>query len=164
MSALTDGADAFGSIVNGIGSLFGTGSNEQGAFEKEGSQITNSTLNSFRNTSGLQTEQLQLEDAAVQQIIRDVLGGPDGLAAIFAGEQNAGIFNSSVAAEAAGDLASKLVGEIAKITGKNVKTADEDVEETQNQTQTVDETSRGSNEVKSEDEGVLSGIGDFFGF
>lgn len=67
--------------------------------------------------SGFRTEQLQLDDLAIQKIIGDVLGGTQGLASIFGGEQAVGIFDSSVSAQAAGDLAANLVGELAKITG-----------------------------------------------
>lgn len=63
-----------------------------------------------------QTERLQIDEAGIQKIIDDVLGGAGGLADIFAGEQTAGVFDSSVAAQAAGDLAANLVGEIAKLT------------------------------------------------
>jgi len=78
-------------------------------------------------STGLRTEQLILDDVAIQKIIEDVLGGPQGLAQIFAGEQTAGIFDSSVAAQAAGDLAANLVGEIAKLTGIREVRAQEDV-------------------------------------
>lgn len=69
-------------------------------------------------TGGITTDKLNIEQEALDKIISDVLSGPEGLASIFAGEQTAGIFDSSVAAQAAGDLASKLVGEIAKLTAE----------------------------------------------
>lgn len=83
-----------------------------------------------------QREQLKLDEEAVQKIIEDVLSGPQGLASIFQGEQTAGIFDSSVAAQAAGDLAANLVGEIAKLTGVREVTREEDtlVETTGKQT------------------------------
>lgn len=152
----TGPATAFESLVGSIGSLFGGTTKESGWSSGTAESITNAT----QKRTGLQTSQLQLEDEAVQQIIRDVLGGPDGLASIFAAEQNSGIYNSSVAAQAAGDIAAKLVGEIAKITGKQVDTLDETAEEEQITTQTQ-ETQSGA---KSGDKGVLGGIGDFFGF
>lgn len=78
-------------------------------------------------TSSLtQSSQTILDDEAIQQLIADVLGGADGLASIFAGEQVAGIFDSSVAAQAAGDLASKLVGELAKLTAETVTSQETD--------------------------------------
>ncbi len=84
-------------------------------------------------TAGTRTSssQLKLEQPAIDRIIEDVLSGPQGLANIFQGEQTAGIFGSSVSAQAAGDLTAKLVGEIARITGETV-TRD-----------TTDETTRG---------------------
>lgn len=70
------------------------------------------------------TEQLKLDQAAIDQIIEDVLGASGGLADIFAGEQTAGIFDSSVAAQASGDLAAKLVGELAKVTAQKETATD----------------------------------------
>lgn len=82
-----------------------------------GSKKKSSSGTERRTGIGIQTEQLKLDEAAIQKIIEDVLGGPQGLASIFQGEQTAGIFDSTVAAQAAGDLAANLVGEIAKLTG-----------------------------------------------
>lgn len=106
-----------GQFLGGVGSL-GTslvGESQEGTTAKAGTT----------SLTGSQTEQLQLDEAGLQKIIQDVLGGAEGLASIFQGQKTAGIFDSSVSAQAAGDLASKLVGEIAKITGKKVTTADE---------------------------------------
>ena len=73
-------------------------------------------------SSGTTTERLNIEQEGIDKIIQDVLGGAEGLASIFSGEQNAGIFDSSVAAQAAGDLASRLVGEIAQLTAEKETT------------------------------------------
>ena len=75
-------------------------------------------------STGTKTEQLQLDQAAIDKLIQDVLGGADGLASIFGGEQSSGLYNSSTANQAAGDLTAKLVGELAKITGKTVTNMD----------------------------------------
>ena len=77
-----------------------------------------------RSITGTESQQLKLDDAAVQKIIDDVLGSGQGLASIFGGEQTAGIFDSSVAAQSAGDLAANIVGELAKLTGESVTTKD----------------------------------------
>jgi hypothetical protein len=77
-------------------------------------------------TSGSRVEQLQLDQTAINKIISDVLGSADGLASIFGAEQGVGIYNSSSAAQASGDLVTNLVGELAKITGKNVIDTDEE--------------------------------------
>lgn len=87
------------------------------------SSSTGSGFSSTR-TSGTTSEQVKLDQAAIDKIIQDVLGGAEGLAAIFQGEQTAGIFGSSVSAQAAGDLASKLAGEIAKLTAEKVTTSE----------------------------------------
>lgn len=77
-------------------------------------------------TSGSRVEQLQLDQEAINKIIADVLGSADGLASIFGAEQGVGIYNSTSAAQASGDLVTNLVGELAKITGKNVIDTDEE--------------------------------------
>ena len=78
--------------------------------------------------SGTKTTQLQLDQEATDKIIADVLGGANGLADIFGGEQNAGIFDSSVAAQASGDLTANLIGELAKLTGKTVEESESEAE------------------------------------
>jgi len=111
------GGGGFGGFVD---SIFGKDSLKT----MEANQATKkqglTTDSSDKVVSGAQSEQLKLDQAAIEKLISDVLSGPGGLAEIFAGEQNAGIFNSSAAAQAAGDLSAKLVGELAKITGEKV--------------------------------------------
>lgn len=79
--------------------------------------------------SGTTRESLDISDEAVEKIVADILGGAGGLAEIFQGEQTAGIFSSSVSAQAAGDLASKLAGEIAKLRAVKTTAEDEEFEE-----------------------------------
>lgn len=88
---------------------------------EKGSRVEEST----KTKSG--SSQLQLDQAAIEKLIEDVLGNESGLASIFGGEQTAGIFDSSVAAQASGDLAANLVGELAKLTGKTVTSDTETV-------------------------------------
>lgn len=127
----------------GLGTqLFGSGSSVSGT------SLTKGT------TSETGFERLKVDQAAIDQIIQDVLGGADGLAAIFQGEQTAGIFNSSVAAQASGDLAAKLVGEIAKLTAEK-------------QTGTTSSLDSSTSSDSEEDvagllDPVLGGIGDMF--
>lgn len=95
-----------------------------------GADTEKQTSKSRQQETGTKTtkrrERLAIGDEAIEKIIEDVLGGAGGLAEIFSGEQIAGIFDSSVAAEAAGDLAAKLAGEIARITAE--KQIDEEQE------------------------------------
>ena len=91
-----------------------------------------------------QSQRTEIDQEGIDKIIADVLGGADGLASIFAGEQNAGIFNSSTSAQAAGDLATKLAGEIAKLTASNVTDSEIDT--------------KGTSKSKNEEEGLLDGI------
>lgn len=93
-----------------------------GGSTKGKSSIGETKTNTDTNTAKAQrgTSQLQLDESAIEKIIGDVLGSESGLASIFGGEQTAGLFDSSVAAQASGDLVANLVGELAKITGKTV--------------------------------------------
>jgi hypothetical protein len=131
----------FGSLGE---SIFGKDEKKSQFGTKDLSQRTQGTT----DISGTRTEQLQLEPEAIQKIIADVLGGANGLADIFSAEQNAGIFNSSVATDQAGDLVTGLVGELAKLTGKTVGTED--------QSQVVDETVT-AREVTTNEEANSSG-------
>lgn len=134
--AAKDTAAAFSSVVGTIGDIFGGTISEAGTVTSE--------------AKGLTRESLEISDEAIEKIIADVLGGAEGLASIFSTEQTAGIFDSTVAAQAAGDLTSKIIGEIAKL--RAVKTTETEQAGTQ------------VTEKDVEDEGILSGIGDFFGF
>tara|TARA_R110000744_G_scaffold372015_2_gene483384 strand:+ start:20112 stop:20585 length:474 start_codon:yes stop_codon:yes gene_type:complete len=96
------------------------------------------------NTITKQSQRTEIDQEGIDKIIADVLGGADGLASIFAGEQNAGIFNSSTSAQAAGDLATKLAGEIAKLTSNTVTDSEIDTE--------------GTSKSKEEEDGLLDGI------
>lgn len=125
------GAQDLESLTNVGKSLFGEGSSSSGA-----------TTGSTRTR---QVESTDIDQEGIDKIIADVLGGADGLAAIFAGEQSAGIFNSSVSAQAAGDLATKLAGEIAKLTAK--KTTDSEIDQ------------EGTSDSEEEVEGLLDTIG-----
>lgn len=133
---------SFATDITPIANLLGIGGSKPKQPKDRGTELTQSSLSSVLDASksitGGTTEQLQIDEAGIQKIIADVLGGADGLASIFAGEQTAGVFNSSVSAQAAGDLATRLAGEIAKLTAKRVTTKDE--EETQRQTTLQDET------------------------
>jgi len=111
------GIGAVGSLLGGAGGFFG-GIGSLG----ESLLGTDANVALDKTSVSSQTQKLNLDPLAVQKIIEDVLGGADGLASIFQGEQTAGIFDSSVAAQAAGDLTSKLVGEIAKLTAEQETT------------------------------------------
>jgi len=117
----------FSSFATGLETLFG------GTTDISGSGTTKGTT----------TEQLNLDQQAVTKIINDILGGSQGLASIFSDQNVSGLYGSTVSKQAAGDLVSKLAGEIAKLTAKKTTTTD--------QTTTQDQT--------QEKGGALSGIG-----
>jgi len=69
-------------------------------------------------SSGTTTEQLAIDPAGVNKIIQDILSSKDGLASIFSEEQLTGLYNSTGAKSATGNLLANLAGEIAKLTAK----------------------------------------------
>lgn len=137
------------SILGPIETLFGN--------ENSGTSIgtASSITNAEANVSGESRERLEISDEAIDKIVSDILSGPDGLASIFGGEQNAGIFDSSVAAQAAGDLTAKISGEIAKLRAERIQTENK----TQTQTQTTEEQRR--TDVKKKKKGLIAKV---FGF
>lgn len=122
-----------------------SGSKGQSSSESEES------LDQIIRSSGSSTEGLEIDDAAVDKIVQDLLSADGGLADIMGGEQSTGLFNSSVAALEAGDLTANIVGEIAKLRAKKVKTS-EGMEETE-----AERNARGSG--KSSSFGGEFGIG-----
>lgn len=128
-------------------SIFGSDEKESQFGTRDLSQIVD------QSQKGFATEQLILDPAAIQKIIQDVLGAEDGLASILSGEQNAGIFNSSVAQGQATDLVQGLVGELAKLTGKKVGTQESETRES-----TVAEEVT-TNEKSTESAGLLETSG-----
>ena len=128
-------------------SIFGSDSKESEFGTRDLTQTVDQSVR------GLATEQLILDPAAIQKIIQDVLGGSEGLASILSGEQNAGIFNSSVAQGQATDLVQGLVGELAKLTGKKVGTQDQETRETTVASEIT------TNEKSSETAGLLESSG-----
>jgi len=110
---------------------------------------TNVTGSSTKTATGdaAATEQFVVDQDAIDKVISDILGGNEGLAAILSEEQGAGIFESSVAPDAIGELVAKVAGEIAKLTG------------TTTQTQTFTETEDQSFETQKEEDN--KGLFDF---
>lgn len=92
-------------------------------------------------------EQLQIDEEGILRLITNALSGEGGLADIFGAEKSSGIFNSSVAKQASGDLLAKISGELAKLTG--VKTLVE----------TRDLSTESVKQQNQESEGLLDNIG-----
>ncbi len=137
-------AGGFGNLITGLEGIFGTTQNVN-------SQTRGSARSSVEaNISGENRDRLDISDEAVDKIVTDILRGPDGLSSIFAGEQNAGVFNSSVANQAAGDLTAKISGEIAKLRAERVQT--------QEQTQTSATEQEQETKQQTEKEGLLKRI------
>ncbi len=132
----------FVNLITGLEGIFGTDVNVNS--QSTGSSRTEASL------SGENRDRLEISDEAIDKIVTDILRGPDGLASIFAGEQNAGVFNSSVANQAAGDLTAKISGEIAKLRAERVQT--------QEQTQTSATEQEQETKQQTEKEGLLKRI------
>jgi len=81
-----------------------------------GTSAGTSTGTATETITGATRKGLEIDPAAIEKIVADALGSEQGLAEIFSKENVAGIFGSSVAAQASGDLISKITGEIAKLT------------------------------------------------
>ncbi len=124
----------FNDLLGGLETLFG---GTKKSFIKG-----NATSESTSNISGENRDRLDISDEAIDKIVSDILSGPDGLASIFGGEQTAGIFNSSVAAEAAGNLTSKITGEIAKLRAERIQTENKTQTESSVQTKDVEQTDK----------------------
>lgn len=77
----------------------------------------NQDTKSKSSKSGTRTERLVLSQAGIEAIIEDILKSSQGLGNIFSEENVSGLYNTSVAKEATGDLVSQIVGELAKLTG-----------------------------------------------
>lgn len=90
---------------------------------------SSSASDSTGTRTGVQGTRLALSQAGIDKLIQDVLGQADGLASIFAGEQSSGLYNSTAANQAAGDLAVKIAGELAKLTATTVTTQEENITE-----------------------------------
>ena len=88
--------------------------------------VTNAATKSA--TKGTTTKGLDISDMAVAKIRNDMLAETGGLADIFAKEGASGLHNSTVGKQAAGDLSSKIVGEIAKLRAKEVTSVDEETD------------------------------------
>ncbi len=115
-------AAAFSDIGSGVA---GIGSGITAAFGGLETLFGSSTsTNQNQTVKGTATESLDISQEGVDKIIQDILSSEQGLAAIFGAENTAGIFNSSVSAQASGDLLSKLAGEIAKLTAKKTTATD----------------------------------------
>ncbi len=134
----------FTNLITGLEGIFGTDQNVN--VQSRGSSRTEATL------AGENRDRLDISDEAIDKIVTDILKGPDGLASIFAGEQNAGVFNSSVAAQAAGDLTAKISGEIAKLRAERVQT------ENRTQVQTEEQEFEQQTKKKESKDGLLRQI------
>lgn len=100
--------------ISDIGGLFG--SNETKKTQGQESVLENT--NSARNAQ--QTETINLDPAAIKNLVAEALGSAEGLASIFGGEKNLGLYNTTQARQQAGDFSAQVVGEIAELMSEKV--------------------------------------------
>ena len=126
----------------------------QGLVGSSSKATTSGTGKTTGKVTTTQTEGLNISQEGIDKLIRDVLAQSGGLADVFSTENVAGIFDSSVAAQAAGDIATQLVGELAKLTATKTATNVAEQEQTTEQAQGT----------KQKSGGILGQIGKLFKF
>ena len=137
----------------------GTGLFGSDASGKQSGSTTQSSEQTATNTQNLrETEKFTVNRAAIDKTIKDILSRNDGLAAILEEEQGAGLFNSTVAQDAVGELIAKIAGEIGKLTGETVRTGTG----TERAEQTAEGRSDTKTKTKSESDGLFDSISGLF--
>lgn len=166
---------SFTDIAGGLSALFGKEGTTKTTQDEERDLVTEiigaTTEETTRETgvAGTREEFLEIDPAGVERIVNQILGGTQGLSSIFGGEQTAGLYNTTVAAQAAGDLVAQLAGEIAKLTAKKKEIVDESRTETGTATTTEDKTETetgtisGTGVTTTDAEGLVEGLVDTVG-
>ena len=147
LSALTD-------------ALFGNSGKTTGhtTVDATSSQLATGTQTGTK--TGTESKGLEIDQAAVDKIVQDILSGESGLADIFSQEAGAGVYASTSAKQAAGDLVSKIAGEIAKLQAKEVTTYDVKEETEQEQKATSEQLT--DTDTRSKTKGGILGFFSFF--
>ncbi len=107
-------------FTSALGDVFGTSGTSSGSGTGSSSSKTLAT------EAGSFVEQLEISEEGILKILNDILGSEQGLANVFSEENVAGIFNSTVSKQAAGDLITNLAGELAKLTAKKTQSSIKD--------------------------------------
>ena len=131
---------SFTDITGALGDLFGTSQSGKQSASESGTSKT--------------TEKYTFSQDALDKIIKDVLSSEGGLADIFNEENISGLYDSTVAKDATGNLVAKIIGEVAKLQA--TKTTD-----TVSKTKSSGKTKAGSDGLL---DGVLGSVGKVFGF
>lgn len=108
---------------------------------------------------GTTTKYVDIDKAGLDKIVADVLGSEQGLAQLLSSEGASGLYSSTVSKQASGDLVTKLAGELAKLTAKDV--VEEDLKTTGTGTETG--PSHGIFDFISGASSAVSDIGGMFG-
>lgn len=129
--------------------LFGTDAagKQSGSSSSEGTAEKDSDLR--------ETTQFRVNRAAIDKTIKDILSSNQGLADILQEEQGAGLFNSTVAQDAIGELIAKVAGEIGKLEGTTTRAA------TGSESITESQSTRSKTKTKSDSDGLFDSLNPF---
>ena len=141
-----------------LDALFGGGTTTTGEATGTGTQKTTFDTLVTGKKRGTEKRFLDIEEEGVQKIMADILGGTEGLAEIFSEQGAAGLYSTSVAAQASGDLVTKLAGEIAKLTAKEVTEFDITEEAAKTGVELAETETFQKTKQEEEDEGFFGGL------
>ena len=174
--AAQSGGSGLQSITGALGDIFGTSSSVSGSGNSSGSSSGESRIIGTANEQGTKkakgrsSERLQIDNVGIQKLLQDMLGSQQGLASIFSNEKVSGLYGSTAATQASGNLLANLAGEIAKLTAKKVSETDEEeasgtTQNTrQNTSQSAIQNASTTSNQESGSDGLLGQIGGIFGF
>jgi len=122
------GVDIAESLFGGSSTVTGSGSGTSSKFSTTDTQALDTSQVAGSGT-GRSESFLEIDKAGIDQIMKQILGGTQGLASIFGADKASGFSGSSVSGIAGGNLLASLAGEIAKLTAKKVSTTEEETSE-----------------------------------
>lgn len=156
---------SFSDLTGGLKDIFGEEGykavvqDEERDLKTDITGTTKEELDKTTGTKGTRTEYLDIDPEGVERLKNQILGGVQGLASVFSGEQTAGLYNTTVAAQASGDLVAQLAGEIAKLTAKKVSEVDETTTEAGDIVTDIDKTERQTGTISTDIETISGSEG-----
>lgn len=98
-----------GSILQGVGSIAGLFGDR-------------TTVNKGGTTTATSTTGLDITQEGINKMLKDILGGAGGLAAVSSGQRSSGMYNSTVNQQLTNDLMDRATGTVAAKTAKQTTT------------------------------------------
>lgn len=127
---------AISELFDRTSSFENTSSSQSGAASQSGT--------SRSSVSGSEIERLDIDQAAIDKIMRDVLASEDGLKDILQYDDLRGLYDSSTAKFASNDLTTKLAGELAKLQASKITNKRESGSEASSSTSSSASSTSGS--------------------